>query len=511
MAGVFELTDNPLIDLHPDHPPPPLPLSTTFAETYLQHRTRPPFRLVPRAPYSLYDLLVYDNLPIPTTPQQVLDHLSLFPGFVTDGSFSGSIDGLDALIKRMVRSVTLGFKKNESLEFRQVAHTLHTLASFARFDSGTKLIVSALSPRGEKPAAVERAKNWAREIRSADVGKDLVILADCGISWRTLAEGLCVALMDALIGVSLPSRTKGRVELLPPGVENPGDIDASVHDILIQFPTLHIEVIKAALRECGDVPVTLDRLQEGWRPRVTIGYRGAGKRIRDVAKPAHKLQNFGGSTDVDWIKRRVAADAAWEVMEAEAEEEARIKAATEEEGHLRTTENETVNGADEVTLKDDFDKVGANDVYDVYEDEPDEGVLEGEMPLSGSAKAGEESDSGDEYDSRAGPEQNSGGWGRRGGSRGRGGDASKRVWRSGGPQRQVGSSSAQSVSTKFRPTDQESSAQNSNTESRGRGRPHGRPRGSGRGGGRGGHGRGRASTGPRSRRDRAAQKQSQGM
>lgn len=514
MTEVFNVRDNALVDGQPDLAPPSLPLSPSYVETYLRNRTRPPFRLHARAPYGLFDLFIHDNLPAPTTAQELADHVSLFPTPATNVFFPPTVDGLSSHVDHMVRFITNTLKGGSKVEFEKLAHTFHTLASLARHDFGCGIIVNALSTRGEKPAAVDRIQAWARQLRIA-AGDDADDLAESGVTWRTLAEGLSSALIDALIGLPPPSLGEGRVQLLPVGVDNPGAIDAPVHDILVHFPTLSVDIIKAALKENGDdVQHTLDRLREGWRPLVTIGYRGAGKRIRNTARPIDNLQSFGGATDVDWIKRRVAADVAREAMEAEAEEQNMANAETQSVDIVNEYRGESSSketGLDKLLLE------GTSGIRGIYDDEPDENVLEGEALLIKNS-FGEESSSGDEYDNRAGPSTIASGRGSySGGSRGRGLGNGRRPWKGGGSQRGANaSSSVSSGGPSFGPESGRKEAATGNSggdfgETRGRGHSQGRPRGSNRGGSRGGSRGGRGRGGFQNRRDRAAHKQSRGM
>lgn len=502
--AVFHVEQNHIIDLNPACPLPDLPLSSAFASSYLTHRTRPPFRPTPRTPYSTYDVIVHGSLPSPTTAQSLLDHLSLFPTLSTQNllTAASSITDLTTAVTRLVTSISHGLKQSRP-NFEAIAHLLHTLYSLsANSPEGAGLVIAQLSPRNDKLGAIDRVRAWARDARAASSSSHSP--GANGITWPVCADGLTAALINTLIGIPPAERGEGRVELrLKVSQSNPVD-DDDAHALVHQLSGLSIDTARAAIRECGGVVSALRKLQEGWRPDLKVGKRGTGRRRQDIPKAVGKMDSFGEQVDVEWIKRRVAADAAREEMEAELQQE--------EDDRVNAGENA---GADQIVEAKGEDII--NLAGGVYDDEPDEGVLAGEISLMGLRDIDDESDGDDDTSTRE--RIFTDGNRARGGTRGISYESNQSIFPRGpgiGMRRSgrgnAGFASSSSNARGGPPSEQPAqsvSGPGAEMGSRGRGaRGRGRGQNRGRGRGRGGN-RGRARGD--GRRDRAAQKQSRGM
>lgn len=492
--STFHPQQNQQVDFNPACSLPDLPLSKIFSSAYLQNRTRPPFRPTPYTPYTTYDVIVQKNLPQPTAVQSALDHISLFPANATQHVLqtASHLKDFPIAVTRLVTAVSHGVKKPQP-DFEAISKPLYTLYCLAaNSPDGSQLVIAALSPRNDKLAAIDRVRSWARVAHAALTVTD--VHAANGMTWSVCTDGLAAALINALIGIPLEERASGRVELSAKGrLPVPTD-DAGVYEILTQMSELTIDVARASIRECGGVTGALRKLRDGWRPNLKLGKRGGGRRRRDAPQAVGKMEAFSDPVDVEWIKRRVATDVAREEMVAELE---RKREAENTGGDI---------GTDEVVESNEKDMVLASG--GVYDDEPDEGVLEGEVSLMGMRDEGDDSDGDQDGGARGGSfaRGDVNARGRRGGrvEGVAGGDRRTPAVAHGGGSGVVGGS-------------RDSGGVRAENEESSRGRGSG---GRGRARGRGGRGRGRGQDGSRGRgrgdshhgrRDRAAQKQGRGM
>lgn len=464
-STLFEPHHNRLVDLNPLYPAPALPLTPSFVASYLAHRTPPPFRLTPHAPYAAYDLVVHDALPHLMSCEQVLQHASLFPPAapgssapaVTGTALRADRTGMKAVVERLVIRMSHAMKQPQQqqqqqlkagteyepkeIDFELMARALHTLSSLCQCqvsdtaNGGTTigLIVAALSPRGDKRAAIDRVRAWAREARTATGATTSLN----GLSWRACTDALCSALINDLLGIFTGDgeeeddddvqSNKTRVQIgLKQDVESH---DAHIREVRVQVPEVTTAIARLSLQEHGgDVSATVARLRDGWRPSFNVGKKRGMNRTRRRAS-VRQLADFGDGDGVakDWIKRRVVVSEATHDMEEEEVAEAEDQQQDDENVDEGERAEEVYNDWT-MNRRGQSKKAGSSSsrqqqhgrpnmaagisaelgidigVYDdnaamllgAYDDDPDEGVLEGQVSLATGRRDGEERSSDDD-------------------------------------------------------------------------------------------------------------------
>lgn len=459
-STLFEPHHNRLVDLNPLYPAPALPLTPSFVASYLAHRTPPPFRLTPHAPYATYDFVVHDALPHLVSCEQVLQHASLFPPAapgssapaVTCTALRADRPGMKAVVERLVTRMSHAMKlpqqqqqqlkadtgdKHKEIDFELMARALHTLSSLCQCQTsentsgGTmvELIVAALSPRGDKRAAIDRVRAWAREARTA-TGTATSLN---GLSWRACTDAFCSALINDLLDISTVDGEdedgddvqghKTRVQIgLKQDVESN---DIHIREVRVQVPEVTTAIARLSLQEHGgDVSATVAQLRNGWRPSFNVGKKRGMNRTRRRAS-VRQLADFGDGDGVakDWIKRRVVVSEATHDMEEEAEAEAEDQQQDGENvdegeraekgyndwamnprgqpnkaGSSSSSSRQQQHGRGNMAAGIGVDlgmDLGVDDgnaalLLGAYDDDPDEGVLEGQVSLATGRRDGEE-------------------------------------------------------------------------------------------------------------------------
>lgn len=475
MAAVaFAASDNVFVD-SPTPSFPPLPWMTnisavssaSFIDTYLAFRTPPRLRPDPFNPYTCLDVLVAESIKDspPLSALQLLDVVVLFPPRVVRPLIHGRQEEFVAPLQDLRSAVDSGDEP--------VVDAIDVLLALAMAGAGSA-ILAALSSTHDIAGALKCMHTWRL---SAPAAGD----SDCIVEALENIELVLRGSKDDGIGIKWDDPRAGS--------------EAAVREMM---PDASIEAIRDALVAAGNnaeaaVGILLDKA-EGSAGLLSIGKRT--ERRKHVMK-VDKAETFTGEkADGDggyaWLKTRMDAEIARQATldPDDPREEKRVGAYTFLlDGSAEDVPNE--------------EPISSSGPMDMYNDDPDDAVLEGEEPLGSKSgarpaflRAGFETGSSTEDDSeddgatevltgrqRVGASQSVGSGrdvlrdnaSRGGGARGRGRGASG-----------VGRGGAGLVDG---------------------GRGRGGRGGSGRGGGRGRGTRGRGGRGAHGRRDGAAKKQ----
>lgn len=482
----FDAADNEFIDYPtPSKSPvqwmvqPNAAKSPTFLDTYLAFRTPPRLRPNPRRPYACLDVLVADALAAGPrlTPLQLLDVALLFPASVAGALISRRAPELADPLRGLRKAVEDGEE--------DVADAVDVLLGVARA-GGADALLDALSSRRDAAEALQCVHKWRLSIALADGGDGDFVVDAVGKLEKLLEAG---GGRDGALSSS--SKQPARADPV-------AEAEALVREMM---PDAGAEAIRDALAATGNNPeaavgLLLDEA-DGSAGLVPIGKRTERRRhvTKVDASETFTGERAEGDGGYGWLKARMDTEIARQATldPDDPREEKRVGAYT----FLLGGDDD---GDEAAGMAEDDAGAGLSGMYD---DDPDDAVLEGEEPLGkqGAARpaflrSGVDAGSSTEEDSDGDDDVG------RGVARGpsRGGAA---------PRGRAGSSAAPG--------------------GRGRGAPRGNGRGRGRGGGgdvggggtdggrgrgrggpggvRGRGGRGRGGRGAHGRRDGAAKKQ----
>lgn len=312
------------------------------------------------------------------TSIELLDIASLFPSSSVSNLLKPHISQIQPVIEKLVRSLNQSVKVGlNTSSLKYLTNGLDALLSSA-LAGAVNAIVRALSLRGERSDAVDRVEIWLRAVRDVQ-GQVEDELLDNGLTTSQFIAGTGAVLMNTILAVPVPSEGgPGRVVIRTQtgddsdvkGKETP---TPEVCSIVEMIPDVSTAVAQAALVECaGSVEEAIGRLLDGWRPASSAE---VGKRVdRRARKRVGEVLSFGGEKieagRAEWYARRVVA------------EEARTRIAEEE----RMTREAVQSGMEDSRGKNSAtdgleDFVELNISGGVYDDEPDDGELEGEVAM----------------------------------------------------------------------------------------------------------------------------------
>lgn len=453
MPATFARATNAQLDgLLP--PSAPGALLSPYVASYLAHRARPRERACPRAPFTRLDVSVARAVQGARTPLSVpelLDAVVLFPAAFAaelvrgrEAEVEKAVGGLGRACGRAVGEGNVTF----------VADCIDVLLGIVGA-CGNDVVVRALTLRNDRTECVVKIRGWLTAVRDAPGGVGGGLVYASGLSEGHFVQGAGAELIDAILGME--GASEGAVILGSSAASDVSQKDASRPTaaeamVLEMMPDAGAWVAKCALAESGgDIERAVGMLLDGWKapaepPGPAVGkrvHRRRTRRVDDVSTFAGRDEHAG--VGPEWYATRMAAERA----RLEAADMAAAAAAASGDSTMAaapsTSGGEYSYLLEGSVITDDLIADPGATPGDAYDDEPDDGELEGEVALrdlrNAGALTGATSSSSDEEDSGAPqrmyrtPDLGRGGRGR-GRGRGRGGSASAGP-AAGAPRRQT--------------------------------------------------------------------------